>query len=360
MSSQTLKVLFTGGGSAGHATPNVALIESLLADGCETVYVGSENGIEREIIGALGVPYRAVATGKLRRYFDWQNFVDPLRICWGFLQALMICARERPDVVFSKGGFVAVPVVYAAWMWRIPVIAHESDVTPGLANRLCFPVARRVCVNFPVTADLLPSGKAIVTGTPIRRSLSQSTPDAGRQTLGLTDDRPVLLAFGGSLGAAAINRLVRGTLDRLLARFQVVHLVGTGNLDLSLATLAGYVQREFLTDEFGDVLAAADLVVARAGAHSIYELLVFGKPHILIPLPASSSRGDQLDNARTFSEQGYSAMLEESQLSDDRFVELVERVYRDREQIAEKIREFEPVDSVTVICGLIKSLGGKT
>ena len=343
-----MKILFTGGGSAGHVTPNIALIEHFQQVGWDIVYVGSRAGIERELI--TSVPYHAISSGKLRRYFDWQNFTDPFLILWGFLQSLVICLRERPDVVFSKGGFVTVPIAYAAWLWRIPVICHESDVTPGLANKLCFPVVQKICINFPETARYIKNAdKTVVTGTPIRSSILNGSRQAACDAFGLSADRATLLVFGGSLGAAAINQMVRASLVKLLESFQVIHVVGAGNI--SDISTPGYVQCEFLLDEFGDVLALADVVVARAGANSIYELLVARKPHILIPLTSAASRGDQLDNAKTFSAAGYSRMLDEK--DGEALVDLVLQVHRDRQEIVHRIEEFPVIDSVAVIAELL-------
>ena len=346
-----MKILFTGGGSAGHVTPNIALIEHFQQVGWDIVYVGSVSGIERELIAS--VPYQAISSGKLRRYFDWQNFTDPFRILWGFLQSLVICLRERPEVVFSKGGFVAVPIVFAAWLWRIPVICHESDVTPGLANKLCFPVVQKICINFPETARYIKhADKTVVTGTPIRRSLLNGNKQAACDAFGLSADQPTLLVFGGSLGATAINQMVRASLVKLLESFQVVHVVGVGNI--SDIDIPGYVQREFLHDEFGDVLALADVVVARAGANTIYELLVSRKPHILIPLSSAASRGDQLYNAKTFSTAGYSRILDEK--DGESLVDLVLQVHRDRQEIVHRIEEFAVMDSVAEIADLVSQV----
>ncbi len=351
-----MKVLLTGGGTAGHVTPNVALIEHFRKLDMDVAYVGSVTGIERDIIANLGVRYFSISSGKFRRYFDWRNLVDPFRIIRGLLQSLVICLRERPQVVFSKGGFVAVPVVVAAWLLRIPVICHESDVTPGLATRLCSPLVKIICVNFPQTIQYLKGAKTLVTGTPIREGLLKGDDRSGRDVLSFTKDKPIVMVFGGSLGAARINAVVRSALDELLCRYQVVHVVGAGNLDDRFAS-TGYVQREYLHEEFGDVLAAAEVVVARAGANSIYELLVTRKPHILIPLSLSASRGDQLDNARTFSSVGYSRMLDDSSLDDESLVSLIDSVYQNRESIVKEIEKFEVIDSVTIIAELIKITG---
>jgi UDP-N-acetylglucosamine--N-acetylmuramyl-(pentapeptide) pyrophosphoryl-undecaprenol N-acetylglucosamine transferase len=351
-------VLFTGGGTAGHVTPNIALLEAARDKHWEVAYVGSAKGIEREMIGALGVAYFPVASGKLRRYFSWQNFIDPFLILWGILQSLVLCVRLRPDVVFSKGGFVSVPVVVAAWLLRVPVISHESDVTPGLANRLTYPFCRKICVTFDATVPYLPEGKVKVTGTPVRRSLFAGDAAAGLVFLEFSGEKPVLLVFGGSLGAATINNQVRRALLALLQSFDVVHVVGHGNLDTTIEE-PGYVQKEFIGEQFGDVLAAAAVVVSRAGANSLYELLMTRKPHLLIPLGKSASRGDQLDNARVFAELGFSKVLYEealtgSEKSDGAFVESVKDVLGHSEEISARLASFEIKDSVNLITELIQ------
>lgn len=350
------RILFTGGGTAGHVTPNIALIERLQAEGWTVEYVGSAKGIERTIMGGLDIPFHAIASGKLRRYFDWQNFTDPFRILWGLLQSLVICLRFRPNVVFSKGGFVSVPVVIAAWLCRVPVITHESDMTPGLANKLNYPFARKICVNFPQTANYLPQGKVLVTGSPVRRALLTGDAERGRQTLGLASGKPVLLVFGGSLGAASINSAVRSILDTLCERFEIVHVAGAGNIDPALATRPGYHQFEYLDAAFGDALAAADLVISRAGANSLYELLVTRKPHILVPLPLSASRGDQIDNARVFEQAGMSLVIAQETLSGEVLLERIDQAMSQLDNLKSRLASFETRDSVTTICNLITHL----
>ncbi len=349
-----LKIMFTGGGTAGHVTPNVALIEYFQKLGWDVVYVGSLNGIEREIIANSDVRYLGIASGKLRRYFDWANFIDPVRIFWGCLQSIYISFRERPNILFSKGGFVAVPVVFAAWLLRIPVISHESDVTPGLANRLCYPFVKKLCVNFPETKEYLGSDNVIVTGSPVRQSLLYGRGQRGIDLLGFSEDKPIILVFGGSLGATTINRVVRDSLHRLLSRYQVVHITGSGNLDKSI-DLPGYQQWEFLDEDFGDVLAASSVVVSRAGANSIYELLVTRKPHILIPLSSIASRGDQLVNAETFAARGYSRVLLEENFTCTSLTELIDNTYTNRSNIVEHIEKFQIVDSLNIIGSLIEA-----
>lgn len=301
-------------------TPNVALIENLLGKGWDCHYVGSKHGIEKQLTAPLGIPFHGIHSGKLRRYFSWQNFIDPIFIVLGCIQSLWFCLTLKPSVVFSKGGYVAVPVAFAAWLCRIPVISHESDITPGLANKLCLPFSRKLCLNFPETVSYLPASardRVLVTGSPLRSGLRDTDAGRGEAFLGLTSGLPLLLVVGGSLGARAINESIWNNLDWLLARFQIVHIVGAGNLDLNAneqSGRVGYWQFEFLNDEYGDVLARADFVISRAGANSIYELLEFRKPHLLIPLTAAASRGDQIVNARIMQEKGLSLVLQEAEL----------------------------------------------
>lgn len=351
------RILFTGGGTAGHVTPNIALMEALRAEGWDMRYVGSAKGIERSLIGKLDVPYSTIATGKLRRYFDWQNFIDPVFILWGCLQSLFICLRYRPAVVFSKGGFVAVPLVVAAWLCRVPVISHESDITPGLANKLCFPFSRWICVNFPQTQAYLPAGKVRVTGSPVRASLLQGDAERARQHFGL-GGKPLLLVFGGSLGARVINQALRDCLDQLLNIVEVIHVAGAGNLDSTLEDRAGYHQLEYIHEEFGDVLAAADLALSRAGANSLYELLVTRTPHILVPLSAGASRGDQLVNAEIFRKAGFSQVLQETELNPETLLAQVNDGLARRTDIARQLETFAVKDSVTDIVDLITRTAG--
>lgn len=349
-----MHVVFTGGGSAGHVTPNVALIEAALDRGWQVDYVGSRHSIERDIIGQLPVTFHHIASGKLRRYFSWENFIDPFRVIWGTLQSLLLVLRLGPDVVFSKGGFVSVPIVVAAWLLRVPVISHESDVTPGLANRLVFPFCRRVCLTFDATRQYLKPGKLTVTGTPVRKALLAGDPERGRTFLDIADRQPILLVFGGSLGANVLNRQLRRVIGELTQMFNVVHVTGAGQLDES-ANQPGYIQKEYIADEFGDVLAAADMVVSRAGANSLYELFVLQKPHLLVPLTTAASRGDQVVNARTFEALGFSTVLPEEKLSDEVFLAAIVDVYSRREAIASALRGFVTRESVNLILYEIQS-----
>ena len=239
-------IVLTGGGTAGHVTPNIAMIPRLKELGYKISYIGSYEGIEKKLIEELGIPYYGISSGKLRRYFDVKNFTDPFRVVKGFMEAKKLMKDLKPDVVFSKGGFVTVPVVIAASRKKIPTFIHESDMTPGLANKICIPFATKVCCNFPETVSHLPEEKAVLTGTPIRQELLTGSREKGLEFTGFSPDKPVILIIGGSLGAAAVNQAVRAVLPELLQDFQVIHLCGKGKIDDSLEGTPGYVQYEYI------------------------------------------------------------------------------------------------------------------
>ena len=291
------KIILTGGGTAGHVTPNLALIPSLKELGYEIHYIGSYQGMEKKLIEDAGIDYHGISSGKLRRYFDLKNFSDPFRVLKGYGEALKLMKKYKPDVVFSKGGFVAVPVVLAAKHYKVPAIIHESDMTPGLANKICIPSAKTICCNFPETLNYLPKDKAILTGSPIRKELLEGDRLTGLQYAHLSANKPVILVIGGSLGSITVNSAVRKVLPKLLNRYQVIHICGKGNLDESLINLDGYKQYEYVDTPLKHFFAAADIVVSRAGANSICEILALRKPNVLIPLSAAASRGDQILNA---------------------------------------------------------------
>ena len=348
-------IVLTGGGTAGHVTPNIALMGRLKEQGYQISYIGSYNGIEKTLIEELGIPYYGISSGKLRRYFDLKNFTDPFRVLKGFSEARKLLKQLKPDVVFSKGGFVTVPVVVAAGRLKIPAIIHESDMTPGLANKLCIPSAVKVCCNFPETKAHLPEGKAVVTGTPIRPELLQGDADKGRAFTGFTSEKPVIMIIGGSLGAQAVNDAVRRILPELLKDFQVVHLCGKGKRDDSKNDLKGYVQYEYIESELADLFAMADIVISRAGANAICELQALKKPNLLIPLSANASRGDQILNARSFEKQGFSMVLEEEAITDEVLLRAVHDLYDRRETYRAAMENAPGQDSISVICDLIRS-----
>ena len=346
-------IILTGGGTAGHVTPNLALIPSLKAAGYDIRYIGSYNGMERKLIENAGIPYDGISSGKLRRYFDLKNFSDPFRVLKGYAEALKILRKYKPDVLFSKGGFVAVPVVLAAKHYHIPTIIHESDMTPGLANKLCIPSAKWVCCNLPETLKYLPAGKAVLTGSPIRAELLQGDRLAGLQYTNLSAAKPIILVIGGSLGSVKVNGAVRSILPKLLEQFQVIHICGKGNLDESLIGTSGYVQYEYVDSPLKHLFAAADLIVSRAGANSICEILALRKPNVLIPLSAAASRGDQILNANSFAKQGYSTVLEEEKVTDDTLFDAIHDTYENRRTFIENMEKSHLNNAIDTIMKLI-------
>lgn len=348
-------IVLIGGGTAGHVTPNIAMIPRLKELGYKISYIGSYEGIEKKLIEELGIPYYGISSGKLRRYFDVKNFTDPFRVLKGFMEAKKLMKELKPDVVFSKGGFVTVPVVIAASRRKIPTFIHESDMTPGLANKICIPFATKVCCNFPETISNLPKDKAVLTGTPIRQELLTGSKENGLAFTGLSPDKPVILIIGGSLGATAVNEAVRSILPELLEDFQVVHLCGKGKLDENLKNTKGYVQYEYIKKELADLFALADIVISRAGANAICELSALNKPNLLIPLSARASRGDQILNARSFEHLGYSKVLEEEEITKDSLLDAVHDLYENRESYITAMSSSKHKDSIELIVQLFEN-----
>lgn len=335
-------------------TPNIALLPSLKSAGYEITYIGSYDGIEKRLIGDFDIPYVGISTGKFRRYLDIKNFTDPFRVIKGFAEARKFIKNYKPDVVFSKGGFVSVPVIRAAASLGIPCIIHESDMTPGLANKMCIPVAQKICCNFPETLKQLPEAKAVLTGSPIRTELTQGNKLAGLTMCGFSANIPVIMVIGGSLGAANVNKAVREALPSLLADFQVVHLCGKDKIDNLLLNTTGYKQFEYVKAELKDLFAMADVVISRAGANAICELLALKKPNILIPLPASSSRGDQILNAKSFEAQGFSLVIQEDDLTTDMLVDKVHELYFTRQTFRDAMNKSGQMDSIKTILRLLE------
>lgn len=352
------KIVLTGGGTAGHVTPNIALLPSLREAGYEIAYMGSYDGIEKRLITDFDIPYTGIATGKLRRYLDPKNLSDPFRVLKGFAEARKYLKEFKPDVVFSKGGFVSVPVVRAAASLKIPCIIHESDMTPGLANKLCIPVATKVCCNFPETMENLSKEKAVLTGSPIRKELTQGNRIAGLDMCGFSANTPVIMVIGGSQGAANVNKAVRDALPKLLEDFQIVHLCGKDKMDNLLLNTPGYKQFEYVKAELKDLFAMADLVISRAGANAICELLALKKPNILIPLPGRQSRGDQLLNAKSFESQGFSIVINEDDLTTSLLVDEVHELYANKNYYTEIMSKSKQIDSIPKIMKLINEAAG--
>ncbi len=350
------RIVLTGGGTAGHVTPNMALIPTLKEKGYDIHYIGSYDGIEKKLIEEMDIPYHGIATGKLRRYFSLQNFSDPFRVIKGFSEAKSLMKELKPDVVFSKGGFVSVPVVLAASSKKVPCIIHESDMTPGLANKICIPKADKICCNFPEAAENLPVGKAVVTGTPIRKELFNGNAAAAMTFCGFTQPRPTLLVVGGSTGALRVNEAIWACLDELTAKYNVIHLCGKDKTNDKYNNIPNYVQYEYIKAELKDMLALADVIVSRAGANAICELLALHKPSVLIPLSLEASRGDQILNAQSFAKSGYAKLLMEEDVNNTSLLEAINEVYDNRATYIKAMEESQSKDSISMIVEMIDEL----
>ncbi len=353
------KIVLTGGGTAGHVTPNIALVPELKKQGYEVYYIGSYEGIESKLIPELGIQYYGISSGKFRRYIDLKNISDPFKVIKGLHQARKLLRKIKPDVVFSKGGFVSVPVVVAAKSKRIPCVIHESDMTPGLANKICIPCAARVCTNFPETIKHLPAEKAVLTGSPIREELFHGSKEKGLSFCGFNNSKPVILIIGGSLGAVAVNNAVRNILPILLEKYQIIHLCGKDKLDHSLNGVKGYVQFEYIKEELCDLMAAADIMISRAGANAICEILALRKPNILIPLSAQASRGDQILNAASFEKAGYSIVMQEEDITDEKLLNAINQVFDNKEDYIKAMKRSQLNNSIEKIVGLINEAAKK-
>ncbi len=349
------KILFTGGGTAGHVTPNIALFPKLRKKNYDIYYIGSKDGIEKGLIENESIPYYGISSGKLRRYFDMKNFTDVFRVIKGVGQAVNIISKLKPDIIFSKGGFVGVPVAAAAKIKGIPLVCHESDITPGLANKLAAPFAKKICTSFPETLRYIPEKKGILTGSPVRADLFEGKREKGLEFVGFDGSKPIILIMGGSIGSVKINNAVRGIIDRLTEKFDIIHLCGKGNIDMTLKNHAGYRQYEFISEELKDIFAAVDIVCARAGSNSVFEYLYLKKPMLLIPLSKEASRGDQILNANSFKEKGFAEVLEEENLTDETLYDSVINIYNNRHNYIKNMSEASLPNGVDEIIKVIES-----
>lgn len=353
------RIILTGGGTAGHVTPNIALIPKLQEMDYEIHYIGTYTGIEKKLIEDLGIPYYGISSGKFRRYFSLKNFSDPFRVIKGYGDAVKLMKKLKPDVVFSKGGFVSVPVVLAAHHKKIPVVIHESDMSPGLANKIALPDATKVCCNFPETLEALPEGKAVVTGTPIREELFNGNAADAMTFCGFTEVRPTILIVGGSTGSANINEAIWSCLDELLTEYNVIHICGKDKTNSEYTGKKGYAQFDYVKKELSSMLALCDVIVSRAGANAICELLALKKPNILIPLSAEASRGDQILNAASFEKSGYSKVIQDKDLNRDTLISAIHEVIQNKEPYINAMKNSGQTDSITMITTIIDDLANE-
>lgn len=353
------RIVLTGGGSAGHVTPHLAVLPHLLKAGYEVHYIGTRDGIEKRMMAELpGVVYHDVKSGKLRRYFDWKNFTDPFRVIAGAVESVRLMKKLKPDVCFSKGGFVSVPVVFGAWMNHVPTLCHESDLTPGLANKICARFAQKVAATFPECAKAL-GEKGVMTGTPLREVLFTGSREEGLKLCGLSGKKPVLVMMGGSLGAQSVNAALRKALPKLLDHMDVVHLTGKGNLDESLQTLEGYVQFEFLSDELPHIMALADYILSRAGSNALCEFQALKKPMLLVPYPKGASRGDQILNAESYRSRGLAHVLLQENMTEETLTKAIFDLIADQENLKRNLEEAPPANGTQPILRLIEEIQQK-
>lgn len=349
------KIIMTGGGTAGHVTPNLALVPSLIEEGFEIKYIGSKDGIEKEIITNNNIPYYGISSGKLRRYFDIKNFTDPFKVIKGVHEARKILAKEKPDVIFSKGGFVTVPVVIAASMKKIPVIAHESDITPGLANKLASPFCDKLCVTFRESLQFVHKDKGILTGSPIRKEILTGSKEKGKEICGFKNNKDIILVMGGSLGSKIINDSIRENINNILKDNNIIHICGKGNIDKTLENIDGYKQFEYVSDDLKHLMQSSDYIISRAGANSIFEFLALRKPTLLIPLSKNASRGDQILNANSFEKEGFSLVMQEEELANKSILDGIKMLKESKQELLKTMNTSKLNDGVKGIINVIKS-----
>lgn len=347
---------FTGGGSSGHVTPNLAIIKQLRREDIEIFYIGTYTGIEKELVKKENIPYFPISSGKLRRYFSWENFIDPFKILKGLVQAYFILRKQKPKVIFSKGGFVTFPVAVAAKLNKIPVVVHESDFIPGLANKLVFPFAEKICVTFEETKkNIKYKSKIVVTGAPIREEFFQGNEKNALKLFSLDNAKKTILIIGGGLGSAVINQTIYACLPELLKNYNVIHLTGKGKINSEIPSQKNYIQTEYLHHELFDAMALADMVISRAGSNALYELILLKKKHILIPLSKKASRGDQIDNAEYFSKKGLSYVLPEEQLNREMLLQMINKIFTNAHEYEKRISNFDCPNGIKTIAAILKS-----
>ena len=348
------KIILTGGGTAGHCIPNVALLPQLQNHFNDIIYIGSKNGIEKNIIEKEKIEFYEIPCAKFDRANLLKNISAPTKVLQGIIKAGKIIDKIKPNVVFSKGGYVSVPVVIAAAKRKIPVISHESDYTIGLANKICSKYSKKVLTSFPETAKELKNGEYV--GSPIRQSLFNFNKEFALKYFGFSGKKPIILLTGGSQGARAINSVFRTALPNLLPKYDVIHICGKGNLEKE-NTPQGYYQVEYL-EKMELALNLASICISRAGANTLFELMALKIPSILIPLPKAASRGDQIINAEYFQKLGFAYVLNQNVLTKDSITFAINSVYSNRLNIIRNLskQNFAGTNEkiVKIICDAAK------
>ncbi len=351
-----MTIVFTGGGTVGHVSVNLALITHFVSKGWDVHYIGNKNGLEYKMVENIDkLTFHSISTGKLRRYFDLKNFTDPFRVLKGIVQSKKIINKIKPDIFFSKGGFVSFPVVVAAKLGKVKVILHESDLTPGLANKMLLPFCDSILSTFKDTEKYIHGNKVSFIGAIVRENITVGNKTKGQNICGFKNKRPILLIMGGSLGAQSINAAIRNNLNQLLRFFNIIHICGMNNVDVK-SNFEGYKQYEFVKDELPDILAACDMVISRAGSNAIFEFLQLEKPMLLIPLPKTKSRGDQFYNAEYFKSKGYCDILYEDRLDSDDFINKVLDIYSKSHEYEDHMKNQTEIGSIKDIISVIYNM----
>lgn len=319
-----MKIIVAGGGTGGHIIPNLALLQDLKQEvkNIEVLYIGSKNGMESKLVSQHGYPFKAISCGKLRRYFSVENFLDFFRVIFGIVQSFLIIIKFKPNIIFCKGGYVSLPVAIASGILNYPYIIHESDINLGLANKISMWKAKAICVSFPETFELFKKDKRVIlTGNPVRAELNKGDKKRGFQFTQLNEnEKPIILIMGGSQGSEFINKLIHKWEKEILKKYQIMQIFGQGKMPKD-AKKRGYFKIEYIGDELKDIYAITDLIIGRAGANSLAEIDYLDIPAILIPLKYGS-RGDQIDNAKSFIKNHNALILDE----DDKHIDLMDMI----------------------------------
>lgn len=353
-----MKIIFTGGGTAGHISLNLALIPIFLNQGHEVHYIGSKTGMEKDLIKDFpNVTYHEISTGKLRRYFSKENFKDPFRVINGIIESNKIIKKIKPDIVFSKGGFVSFPVVVGAKINHIPTIIHESDLSAGLANKLSFPFCTKIFLTFKDEKNKF-GKKGEYVGGIVRSELKNGNIEKGKKYCNINNSKPSILVMGGSSGANSINQAIWNNIDTLTEKFNIIHICGKGLINESIKK-ENYIQFEFVKKELADILALCDMVISRAGANSIFEFLSINLPMLLIPLPKSQSRGDQIENAKYFEKKGYCHVMMDEELDSNKFIDKIYETYSSIDKIKNNMKKQKELGNINEMVNKIISLTKK-
>lgn len=357
-----MKIVLTGGGTGGHLIPLITVSEKIKArrPDVEFLFIGPDGKMERDLMGRAGIRTRNILVGKIRRHFSFLHFVDIFKVPIGIVQCLWILLVEMPDAVFSKGGYASFPTVVVSWLYRIPVLIHESDANPGLANNMLGKFAKRVAVSYPEAQKHFPADQVVLTGNPLREDITKGDVQKGRALFSLTETRKVIFVVGGSQGARNINNRILDILPELLKKYQVIHQTGERNFEevLHKAGVLGikggrdnYYPVAFYGDEIKDILAVADLVISRAGANTISEIAATGKPAIIIPLPTSANNHQRM-NAYSIARHGGCIVLDEANLGENMLLSRIEEIMENEEfrnKLIANIRSFYHPDAADKI-----------